>query len=110
MAGLQQTAAEADARVAAAKARLRALADDTRPGYHLALHASNMMRERPWQGIGLALLAGVALGLAPRQALQRVTLLAAPLVGMLADLAPFDRYGVRAADSPWTATSARRSR
>lgn len=110
MAGLQQTAAEADARVAAAKARLVTLAEDLRPGYHLAVHTSNLMRERPWQGIGLALIAGVALGLAPRQALQRLALLATPVVGMLADLAPFARYGVRASDRAPTSAGARRPR
>ena len=110
MAGLQQAAEEADARVAAAKARLVALAEDTRPGYHLAVHASNLMRERPWQGIGLALIAGVALGLAPRQALQRLALLATPVVGMLADRARFARFGARAGDRRRTAAGARRSR
>ena len=82
MAGRRQAKAEADARVAGAKARLRSLASDTRPGYHLVAHASSLVRVRPWQGVGVALLAGVALGLAPRQAVGRLALLV-PAVGRL---------------------------
>ena len=88
MADPRQDSEEADARVAAAKARLRALSADTRPGYHLALQASNLMRRRPWQGVGLALLAGVALGLAPREAVRRLAVLAPPLVGVITGVRP----------------------
>ncbi len=110
MAGLQQAAEEADARVAAAKARLRVLADDARPGYHLAVGASNLVRQRPWHGIGLALLAGVALGLAPRETVRRVALLAAPAVGLLADAGPFARFGLGARGRTHGAAGVRRSR
>ena len=109
MAGLQKTAAQADARVAAAKARLLTLADDARPGYHLVVQASNLVRERPWQGVGLALLAGVALGLAPREAVRRLALLAPPVVGLLTGAGRGARYGVPAA-GPTHTSGVRRPR
>lgn len=96
MAGDRQTAEVADARVAAAKARLTALADEARPGRYLLGHASSLVRARPWQGMGVALIAGLALGVAPRRAVHRLALLATPVVGMVADLAPVARFGVRA--------------
>jgi hypothetical protein len=110
VAGDQERAAEADARVAAAKARLLALAEDARPGYRLVLHASRAVRERPWQGVALALLAGVALGLAPREGLRRVALLAAPAVRMLADVDPVARFGVGAGRRSQGSAGVRRSR
>lgn len=88
MAGHRKTAAEADLRVAAAKARLLSLADDTRRGSRLVDQASRLVRERPWQGVGLALLAGVALGLAPREVVRRIALLASPVARVLTGLAP----------------------
>ncbi len=110
MAGLQETAAQADARVAAAKARLLALADDARPGYHLAVHASNLVRERPWQGVGLALVAGVALGLAPREVVRRFALLAAPAVRTLADVGLFEHFGLGTRGRSQGSAGVRRSR
>lgn len=72
------------------------MADDARPGRYLVVHASNLMRKRPWQGMGLALMAGLALGVAPRRTVRRLALLALPAIGTLAKLAPIARFGVRA--------------
>ena len=110
MADPRQDSEEADARVAAAKDRLRALSVDTRPAYHLALHASNLVRARPWQGIGLALLAGVALGLAPRETVRRLALLAPPVVGLLTGVGSRARVGGGANVRAYTSAGERRPR
>jgi hypothetical protein len=110
MAGHQETTAEADARVAAAKARLLALADDARPGHRLVVDASNLVRARPWQGVGLALLVGVALGLAPRETVRRLALLAAPTVRMLADVVPMAVFGAGAGGGARASAGVRRPR
>jgi hypothetical protein len=54
-------------RVAVAKARLRALAAsaDARPS--MAARAAWVIRAHPWQGVGAALAAGLALGVARRR-------------------------------------------
>lgn len=110
MAGDRQTEALAEERVAAAKARLTALADDARPGRYLLVEASKLMRARPWQGMAVALVAGLALGVAPRRAVHRLALLATPVVGRVADLAPFARYGVRAGRRAHAPPASRSSR
>ena len=67
-----------------AKARLRTLAAevDTRP--MLALRAAEAIRARPWPGLALALLAGVALGAGRRSWSGALAPLAVPLLGQLA--------------------------
>jgi hypothetical protein len=63
MAGRATTEEVVKLRVAVAKARLRATAAaiDERPG--LATRTVWAIRAHPWQGVGLALAAGIALGL-----------------------------------------------
>lgn len=68
-----------NARIAVAKARLELLAaaTDARPG--LAAQALDLVRRRPWHGIGLALAAGVVLGIGRGRALRTlVPLIASP--------------------------------
>jgi hypothetical protein len=69
-----------NARIAVAKARLELLAAaaDARPG--LAAQALDLVRRRPWHGIGLALAAGVVLGVGRARALRTLVPLVAPLV------------------------------
>jgi hypothetical protein len=75
MAGRATTEEVVNLRIAVAKARLKSLAAaaDARPG--LATRAAWTIRSHPWQGVGIALAAGVAFGLAKRR-------------GMLPPLAP----------------------
>jgi ElaB/YqjD/DUF883 family membrane-anchored ribosome-binding protein len=63
MAGSPTTEEVVKLRVAVAKARLRATAAaiDERPG--MATRAVVAIRTHPWQGIGIALAAGIVLGL-----------------------------------------------
>jgi hypothetical protein len=81
-------------RVAAAKARLELLAAaaDARPG--LAEQALEVVRRRPWQGVLLALAAGVVWGSGRGRALRAWVPLLAPLV---TELAPRARHGQRRA-------------
>jgi hypothetical protein len=75
-----------NARVAVAKARLALLAAevDARPG--LAEQALGLVRRRPWQGLGLALAAGVLLGVGRGRSLRALVPLAAPLLVELASV------------------------
>lgn len=70
-------------RAAVAKARLRALAAeaDTRP--MLTVRIAEAMRARPWSGVAVALLAGVALGAGRHSWRGALTPLAVPLLGQL---------------------------
>lgn len=76
-------ASVADARVAAAKLRLRQLARDAERPPPLVTASASLIRAHPWRGIAIALAAGIVLGLAPRRTLTRVAPLVAPLFGML---------------------------
>lgn len=69
-----------NARVALAKARLAAIAQDIdhRPG--LTGRAAGFVRTKPWQGVGLTLLAGLLLGATRRTALP-VAPVAARMLG-----------------------------
>lgn len=69
-----------NARVQLAKARLAHLAAqaDAQPGP--VERAAEGIRSRPWQGIGLALLAGVALGAGRRRVLPAVVPMVVPLL------------------------------
>jgi ElaB/YqjD/DUF883 family membrane-anchored ribosome-binding protein len=72
---LRATAGEADETIAAARARVRDSLDSARAGLgalgeetieqaRAALHAADSyVRENPWQALGIAALAGIALGL-----------------------------------------------
>jgi hypothetical protein len=75
MAGRATTEEVVNLRIAVAKARLKSIAAtaDARPG--IATRATWAIRSHPWQGVGIALAAGVAFGLAKRR-------------GMLPPLAP----------------------
>ena len=70
-------------RLELAKARLRMLAAeaDTRPT--LALRAAEAVRARPWPGIAVALLAGLALGAGRPSWRAALAPLAAPLLRQL---------------------------
>lgn len=83
MAGRSAPAPKLNERSALAKARLRALAAeaDTRP--MLAVRAAEAIRARPWSGVALALLAGVALGAGPRSWRGALAPFAVPLLGPL---------------------------
>ena len=69
-----------NARVQLAKARLAhaAAQADAQPGP--VERAAEGIRSRPWRGVGLALLAGVALGAARRQVLPAVVPALVPLL------------------------------
>ncbi len=110
MAGPRPTPSLSDERVAAAKARLVALADDARPERALVVRASRLMRERPWQGVGLALVAGVLLGAAPGRTVRCAARFAWPVIGTILELAPVVRFGVRGGRSFRTPSPAGRSR
>lgn len=83
MAARPQTQEVVNARVALAKARLAAIAHDIdhRPG--LTGRAVGFLRTKPWQGVAVALLAGVALGATRRTALP-VAPVAARMLGQSA--------------------------
>ncbi|MFO8149731.1 MAG: hypothetical protein R6T93_05515 [Trueperaceae bacterium] len=72
-----------NARIAVAKARLELLAAaaDARPS--LAEQAFGLVRRRPWHGVGVALAAGVVLGVGRGRALRALVPLAAPWVAEL---------------------------
>ena len=110
MAGPRHASAQADARVAAAKARLLRLAQDVRPGYHAAFQAASLVRERPWRGVGLALLAGVVIGLAPREVFRRLVPLATPAFGMLVGVGARARHDVEGRAAPQAVAGVRRTR
>lgn len=73
-----------NARIAVAKARLEVLAAaaDARPG--LAEQALGLVRRRPWRGVGLALAAGVVLGIGRGRSLRTLAPLATPVLAELA--------------------------
>jgi apolipoprotein N-acyltransferase len=63
---------------------LRTLAADADTRPMLALRAAEAIRARPWSGVALALLAGVALGAGPRSWRGALAPFAVPLLGPLA--------------------------
>lgn len=67
-----------------AKARLRTLAAEADVHATLALRAAEAIRARPWPGVAVALLAGVALGAGRRSWRGAVVPIAIPLLGQLA--------------------------
>jgi len=69
-----------NARVALAKARLAHLAAqaDAQPGP--VERTAEAIRSRPWQGVGLALVAGVVLGVTRKRALPALAPMAVPLL------------------------------
>lgn len=73
-----------NARVQLAKARLAQVAAqvDAQPGP--VERAADGIRSRPWQGVGVALLAGVALGAARRRALPALVPMVVPLLRRVA--------------------------
>lgn len=73
-----------NARVELAKARLAQLAAqaDAQPG--LVVRAAQGIRRRPWRGVGVALLAGVALGVTRKRALPALVPLLAPMLRRVA--------------------------
>lgn len=81
MADLRATEAAADARLAAAKLRLLRLADEASRPPALVRSSAAFVRRAPWQGLAIAFLAGVALGMAPRSTLGRLGPLLGPLLG-----------------------------
>ena len=109
MAGPRHASAEADERVAAAKARLLRLSQDVRPGYHVAVQAASLVRERPWRGVGLAFVTGLVIGLAPREVFRRVAPLATPAFGLLLGTGVRVRNRVEARRAPQPATGVRRT-
>lgn len=80
MAGRRPTEEALNARIAAAKARLEVLAAAADAGPN----AAELVRRRPWQGVGLALMAGVVLGVGRGRALRTVVPAVAPLLAEIA--------------------------
>lgn len=83
MAGLQADEAAA-ARVAAAKLRLRQLAQDVPRPPQLGVASASLVRAHPWRGVAIALAVGLVLGVAPRSALGRLGLVLGPVAGAVA--------------------------
>jgi len=73
-----------NARVQLAKARLAHLAAqaDAQPGP--VERTAEAIRSRPWQGVGLALLAGVALGVTRKRALPALVPMIVPVLRRVA--------------------------
>jgi len=73
-----------NARVELAKARLAHLAAqaDAQPGP--VERTAEAIRSRPWQGVGLALLAGVALGVTRKRALPALVPMIVPVLRRVA--------------------------
>ena len=73
-----------NARVQLAKARLAHLAAqaDAQPGP--VERTAEVIRSRPWQGVGLALLAGVALGVTRKRALPALVPMIVPVLRRVA--------------------------
>jgi hypothetical protein len=76
MAGRSKTEADVKTEIEIAKARLAAIAEeiDSRP--RLTDRTAMMLRSRPWQGVGAALLLGLVLGASRRTALPLAPVLA----------------------------------
>lgn len=104
MAGRRANEEVLNARIASAKARLEALAAEVDARPSMAERAFDLVRRRPWQGVGLALVAGVVLGAGRGRALRALAPSAAPL---LADVA---RTALRGADATSGARDARAAR
>jgi hypothetical protein len=85
MADRKPTKEQIDTRVAVAKARLAAMADDmaARPGpaSQVTNRVATVVRGHPWRGVGIALGLGLALGLTRGRALGVVAGTVVPLVG-----------------------------
>lgn len=71
-------------RSALAKARLRMLAAEADARPTLVLRAAEAVRARPWRGVAVALLAGVALGVGRRSWRGALAPFTVPLLGQLA--------------------------
>lgn len=103
MADVQADEAAAE-RVAAAKLRLLQLAQEASRPSLLADASASLVRTHPWRGVAVALVVGVALGVAPRRALTRLGPVLAPLMGAIARkvpwTAPADGAAARAARWP----------
>ena len=84
MAGRTAPAPDVNERPAVAKARLRMLAAEVDARPPLALWVAEAVRARPWRGVAVALLAGVALGAGRRSWRGALAPLAVPLLGQLA--------------------------
>ena len=84
MAGRTAPAAQVNERSDLAKARLRMLATEADMRPTLALRATEAIRARPWPGVAVALLAGVALGAGRRSWTGALAPLAVPLLSQLA--------------------------
>ncbi len=76
MAGESTTEADVTTRIEAAKARLAAIAADIDQRPRWTDRTALMMRSRPWQGVGVALLLGLVLGASRRTALPLAPVLA----------------------------------
>lgn len=76
MAGESQTEADVKTRIEVAKARLAAIAEEIDHRPRLTDRTATMVRSRPWQGVGAALLLGLVLGASRRTALPLAPVLA----------------------------------
>jgi hypothetical protein len=81
MAGRQSSEEAVNARVAHAKAKLIALAQEaeSRPG--AAEQTATMVRANPWRGVGIALLVGFYFGLTRGAGLRTLAPVVTPLLG-----------------------------
>lgn len=84
MAGRRPTEEVVNARIALAKARLEVLAAEADAGPNAAERAFGLVRRRPWQGAGLALIAGVVLGVGRGRALRTLVPVVAPVLAQIA--------------------------
>jgi len=80
VAGLRAAETAADARVAAAKLRLMRHTDQASRSPAFVRASAAFVRRAPLQGLAIAFLAGMGLGLAPRSTLRRLGPLFGPLV------------------------------
>ena len=81
MAGSQPSKEALDARVAVAKARLVALAEEAERRPAVVDRAAAVVRLQPWRGVGIALLVGFYLGLTRGAGLRVVAPVVTPLLG-----------------------------
>ncbi len=93
MAGSEQTTEAVNARVALAKAKLVAIAQEAEARPPVAERAALLVRAQPWRGVGVALAVGIYLGITRGAALRAVAPLTTPLLGALASAA-LRRIGV----------------